>query len=136
MLCTTNYDTVIDYLATRTSSTVAPGDYGAVVGEQLVFNTGDDRQCHTVTIVNDNICEKHFLSDLAYVSGQQVITLDPAQARVVIVVDGDDCGECIHLSIYTQNTDMMITCSNYHYFLHTFIVFLKPFIFQLFLQSL
>ena len=102
MLCTTNYDTVIDYLATRTSSTVAPGDYGAVVGEQLVFNTGESRRCHTVTIVDDDICEEplteYFLSDLAFVSGQQVITIDPAQARVVILEDEEDCGECLHLS--------------------------------------
>ena len=90
----------------NTYFTVAPGDYGAVVGEQLVFNTGDDRQCHTVNIVNDDICEEplteHFLSDLAYVSGQQAITIDPAQAHIVIVEDGDDCGECIHLSLYLQ----------------------------------
>ena len=38
--------------------------------------------------------------------------------------------------IFTVNAVMMITCSNYNHFLHTFIVFLKPYIFPVVLPVL
>ena len=66
-----------------------------MVGEQLVFNTGDDKQCYTVNIVNDDDCEQpaeNFLSDLSYVSGQQVVTIDPN--RTTVVIDDDTEPEC------------------------------------------
>ena len=74
---------------------MAAGDYEAVVGEQLVFNTGDDRQCHTVNIVDDDDCEQpaeDFFSNLMFVSGQQVVTINRPQAEVVI--DDDNEPEC------------------------------------------
>ena len=83
-------------ITTTLNFTVAPGDYGAVVGEQLVFNAGDDRQCHTVNIVDDNDCEQpaeDFFSNLMFVSGQQVVTINPAQAQVIIDDDSEpECG--------------------------------------------
>ena len=66
-----------------------------VVGEQLVFNTGDERQCHTITIVDDDDCEQpaeNFFSDLRLYSGQQFITIYPARAQVII--DDDNEPEC------------------------------------------
>ena len=74
-------------------TTVAGADYVAVAGEQLVFNVGDTRVCHTIDILQDNICEndpnEFFLSDLAYVSGVQPITIYPPTAQVII----DDSAE-------------------------------------------
>ena len=75
--------------------TVAPEDYISDSG-QLVFSTGDDRKCHSVQIVNDDICEtelEYFTSNLALVSGISV-TVGPASTRVIIG-DLEDCGECL-----------------------------------------
>ena len=69
-------------------TTVAGADYVAVAGEELVFNRGDTQVCHTIDILQDNICEsdpnEQFFSDLAYVSGVLPITISPPTARVVI----------------------------------------------------
>ena len=69
-------------------STVAGVDYVAVAGEELVFSRGATRVCHTIDILQDNICEsspnEFFFSDLAYVSGVQPITISPPTAQVVI----------------------------------------------------
>ena len=58
-----------------------------------MFATGDDRQCHSVQIVNDDNCEREleqFFSRLAYVSGTPVIIVDPDIAQVII----DDSQNC------------------------------------------
>ena len=69
-----------------------------------MFNTGDDRQCHRVQIVNDDNCEREleqFFSRLAYVSGTPVIIVDPDTARVIID-DSQDCGKyCFFQSLLT-----------------------------------
>ena len=70
---------------------VAPEDYTSSTGI-LTFNTGDNRQCHDVEIVNDAIYEsklEQFFSNLALVSGAPV-TVDPESAQVIIN-DDDDC---------------------------------------------
>ena len=77
---------------------VAGADYVAVAGEELVFNRGDTRVCHTIDILQDNICEsspnEFFFSDLAYVSGMQPITISPPTAEVIIDdSDQPECGE-------------------------------------------
>ena len=74
--------------------TVGAGDdYVPVSGENLVFASGDTRVCHTIDIINDDICEHNpyefFFSDLTYVSGERPITIAPPTAQVVI----DDSGE-------------------------------------------
>ena len=65
----------------------------AVAGEELVFNRGDTRVCHTIDILQDSICEsdpnEQFFSDLAYVSGVQPINIFPMTAEVII----DDTAE-------------------------------------------
>ena len=74
---------------------VAPEDYISDSG-LLTFATGDDRQCHSVRIVNNDICEdtEHFFSNLTLVSGIPRITVDPDGAKVIID-DTDDCGKCV-----------------------------------------
>lgn len=68
-------------------------DYLAVTGEELMFSRGETRVCHTIVIVNDDICERdpseNFFSDLAYVSGVMPITIAPSTAEIVI----DDSAE-------------------------------------------
>jgi len=77
-------------------STVAPGDYGAVAGQDLVFSRGATHVCHTILINQDNICEsspnEFFLSNLSYVSGILPITISPPTAQVII--DDSDQLEC------------------------------------------
>ena len=69
-------------------TTVAGADYVAVSGEELLFNRGDTRVCHTIDILQDNICEsdpnEFFFSDLAYVSGLMPITISPPTTQVII----------------------------------------------------
>ena len=68
-------------------------DYLAVTGEELMFSRGETSVCHTIVIVNDDICERdpneNFFSDLVYVSGVMPITIAPSTAQIVI----DDSAE-------------------------------------------
>ena len=76
--------------------------YSTPRGKQLVFNAGDDRQCHTINNVDDNDCEQppeNLFTDLCYVSGQQVVTINPVRTTVFIDNDNEpeygkitDCG--------------------------------------------
>ena len=71
----------------------SPEDYIESSGT-LMFNTGDDRQCHIVPLVDDNVCERpeieRFHSTLDLVSGMPVIVVDPERATVYID-DSEDC---------------------------------------------
>ena len=82
-------------------TTVAGSDYVAVFGEQLVFAEGATRVCHTIDILQDEMCEyppnEFFFSDLAYVSGLLPITISPETAQVVI--DDSSEAECSKYSI-------------------------------------
>ena len=63
----------------------------------LRFTTGDGRQCHSVPIVDNEICAdelKYFFSNLALVSGIPRITVAPERAQINID-DSDDCGKCV-----------------------------------------
>ena len=80
---------------------VSPQDYSSSTGI-LTFNTGDDRQCHDVEIVDDVISESEFelfFSNLALVSGAPV-TVDPPSA-LVNINDNDDCKCAIVVDIDT-----------------------------------
>ena len=63
----------------------------------LVFEVGDNAQCHIVELVNDNICERpeleDFTSSLELLVGMQIIIVDPDLATVIID-DSDDCRKC------------------------------------------
>ena len=66
-----------------------------MTGVELVFNTGDARQCHDVIIEDDQLCEmptENIFSDLSYVSGQQVVTINLVRTTVFIDDSGED--EC------------------------------------------
>ena len=72
---------------------MAGEDYVQSTG-QLVFAVGDTRQCHEVTIIDNNICERpemeFFLSTLSLVAGTQVV-VDPEETRVIIDENSADC---------------------------------------------
>ena len=81
--------------------TVAGEDYTAVVGEPLAFAKGQSRECHTMLITQDDICDndriEDFFSDLAYVSGIMPINIDPPRTRVIIDDTNEpECGKCIY----------------------------------------
>ena len=85
--------------------TVAGEDYTAVVGELLIFAQGENRQCHTVLITQDDICEidriEDFFSNLAFVDGVMPIIIDPPRTRVIIDDTNEpECGKCIYNYIH------------------------------------
>ena len=63
------------------------------VSANLIFGVGDSRVCHDVPITDDGDCEidpiEDFFANLAYVSGEQPINIDPDRTRVII----DDTAE-------------------------------------------
>ena len=66
--------------------------------QPLVFNIGDTRKSHTITILDDTVCERtpneHFFSDLFQVRG--LVTIDPMRATVLINdFDETECGELL-----------------------------------------
>ena len=78
--------------------TVLEGDYVAVISERLDFTVGQERVCHEVEIIDDEICEtdpmEDFFSDLEFGGGVQPISVEPSQTRVVIDdTDQEECGE-------------------------------------------
>ena len=89
------FSTVESLSYSWTSIPAASGDdyTGAVISEMLVFPHGSTCVCHTINIMDDDICEshqnEHFFSDLAYVSGIQPINIAPMTAQVII----DDTSE-------------------------------------------
>ena len=60
----------------------------------LEFELGDTRHCHSVVVLDDDICERpmleYFLSSLSLFFGTHNITVSPDVARVEI----DDSGDC------------------------------------------
>ena len=77
----------------------------AVTGVELVFNTGDVRQCHDVIIEDDQLCEQsaeNFFSDLSYDSGQQVVTINPV--RTTVFIDDDDELECGKITYFENHS--------------------------------
>ena len=68
-------------------SLVAPEDYKAVLRENLVFQRGDARVCHSVAIEDDDRCEvpyESFFSDLSLVSGISSINIICPTTEVII----------------------------------------------------
>ena len=62
----------------------------------LIFGVGDIRVCSDIMILNDRNCEipiEDFFSNLAYVSGEQPINVDPTRTRVIIKDTAEpECG--------------------------------------------
>ena len=64
----------------------------------LSFAVGDSRSCHTVVILQDDMCEhpdpEDFFANLAYVSGIQNINIVRERTRVLIDDSNEpECGE-------------------------------------------
>ena len=82
-------------------SAVSPTDYEGVSGLVLEFNTGDNRVCHNVTIVQDQLCEdpsEDFISNLTLQSGVQPISVVRTPATVNIIDTNEP--ECSKPSMY------------------------------------
>ena len=74
---------------------MSPDDYIAVANVRLDFAIGDERICHRVRIIDDDICEiENFFSSLQFGGGEQPITVDPSLTEVIIEdTNQRDCGE-------------------------------------------
>ena len=73
----------------------------------MVFNRGDTRVCHNVSIIDDNSCEiesvEDFFTLLQYVSGIEPISISPSQAHVIIDDSQEpECGELTHFKVLVQ----------------------------------
>ena len=59
-----------------------------MVNDLLIFNMGDERVTHTITVNQDDECKedpyKDFFSNLALVSGVQPITVIRPRAQIII----------------------------------------------------
>ena len=75
---------------------VSPGDYNAVANQMLVFNVGDERVTHTITINQDDECEddpyENFFFNLALEIGMQPITV--IQPHTQVIISDDTEPEC------------------------------------------
>ena len=71
-------------------------DYEAT-SVQLEFARGSMRQCHTVTIIPDEVCEltpEEFFADLVLVSGSPIININSSITQIIIDdTDETDCSE-------------------------------------------
>ena len=72
-------------------------DYVGVANVLLIFGVGDYRVCLDINILNGSNCEidpiEDFFSNLAYVSGEQPINIDPTRTRVIIKDTAEpECG--------------------------------------------
>ena len=76
----------------------SPCDYIGVANVRLDFTTGDERACHRVGIIDDDICEddpnEYFFSSLEFAGGEQPITVDPSLTEIIIDDTNQlECGE-------------------------------------------
>lgn len=75
---------------------VAGIDYEAT-SVQLEFPRGSTRECHTVTIIPDEVCEltsEDFFADLALVTGTPIININSSVTQIIIDdADETDCSE-------------------------------------------
>ena len=76
--------------------TVAPGDYGAVTNEIIIFTRGQVRETRRVITNQDDECEtdpdENFFSNLVFDSGIQPITV--IRPRAEIIIDDSNEPEC------------------------------------------
>ena len=88
---------------------VAGADY---VGQtvNLLFMRGSSRQCHLVTILDNDLCrlpQENFFADLVGVNGHRHITINIPTTQIVVDNSDDrnqlECGEydCIHIELAT-----------------------------------
>ena len=84
------------------------------VSADLIFGFGDSCVCHNVTIIDDGDCEidpiEDFFLNLAYVSGEQPINIDPDRTRVII--DDTSEPECGRLQLVYQSIVLFVCPSH------------------------
>ena len=72
-------------------------DYVGVEGYPIVFTTGQEQVCHTIEILDDNMCEmpfEDFVSVLEYSSGRMPIYIIQNTTTVYIdEMEEQECGE-------------------------------------------
>ena len=81
---------------------VAGIDYEAT-SVQLEFARGSMRQCHTVTIIPDEVCEltpEEFFADLVLASGSPIININSSVTQIII--DDTDETDCSESTPYNQ----------------------------------
>ena len=86
-------------------TTVAPGDYEAVVNEIIQFNMGDVRVMHTIRINQDQICETdldEFFSDVSFDSGMRPINV--IRETATITIDDSAEPECSKRHLFPLTT--------------------------------
>ena len=77
---------------------MSPDDYMGVANVRLDFAVGDERVCHSVRIIDDDICEdvphENFFSILEFGGGEQPIILHPSLVEGIIDdTNQPECGE-------------------------------------------
>ena len=72
----------------------------------LSFARGDSRSCHTVDILQDNVCEhpnsEDFSANLVYVGGIQNINI--VQGRTRVLIDDSNESECSEFNVWHANS--------------------------------
>ena len=72
-------------------------DYIGEVDIQLIFQEGDVRVCHDITITNDDKCEvpnEYFFSILEYDSGDLLVNITHRRTQVIIIDTAEpECGK-------------------------------------------
>ena len=78
---------------------VVDNDYVPVSGQIIQFNRGDVTQTHTITINDDDLCEKdpneNFFSNIALASG--IPDIDVTVPRATVTIDVANEVECSKL---------------------------------------
>ena len=79
-------------------NSVSTAEYSGIVNVRLNFAARQERACHHVSIVDDDICEldtnKNFSSGLEYGGGEQPIIVNPALTEIIIDdTNQPECGE-------------------------------------------
>ena len=62
---------------------------------ELEFSVGEQRECHEITIINDEFCEltaEDFFADLTLGTGDLII-IDPDVTQIVINEQESDCSK-------------------------------------------
>ena len=88
-------------------------DYVGVADVPLIFGVGDYRVCLDMNVMNDSNCEidpiEDFFSNLAYVSGEQPINIDPARTHVIINDTAEpECGRYTVTTVPEPHSSMSL----------------------------
>ncbi len=76
-------------------SAIAPEDYEAIENSQIIFNIGDNRKCHSISIINDDLPEERetFITTLSLVDDSDLgitVSLNPKRSSTTLSIEGND----------------------------------------------